>query len=106
MQDAEIAPSEEKPKEERKLSREQRRYQDRVNEDAGRVYEILARKFFQFFIENDPESDAVAQKAKEVVAKWRMYCGKNRLTEKAFTLMQAHCDLVIQQYKEAKNVEA
>lgn len=77
------APVKTEPPKQPTISRAQRRFNDRVEAVAQKTFDQLAEKFLEFFLANDPESDAVMEKAKEVVAKWKMICGKMRLNEKA-----------------------
>jgi len=82
-----------------KLTREQRRHFERIKKEVDFQYAKLASSFFDYFIDNDPESIDVLNKEKEVIRKWKMYCGKMRLNPEIFDAMKKHCDEVRKDYK-------
>lgn len=82
-----------------KLTREQRRMRDRINADANSTFVMLAEKFRVCFMENQPESEAVQLKRKEVNAKWRIYCKNRNLIPEAYTNVSTFCDSLFEQYK-------
>lgn len=83
---------------EEKLTREQRRMRDRVNEDANKTFILLAEKFRECFMENDPESEEVTAKQKEVNAKWRVYCKNRNLIPDAYNQVFEYCSNLRIQY--------
>lgn len=85
---------------EKPMSRQQRRYQERVKEDAVNTLNRLVAKFYEVFMENDPEAPEVAAKKKEVVAKWKMYCNQKQLLPAALTLCEENCNAIIKKYQE------
>lgn len=94
-------PAEEK-KQEKPLSREQRRIIDRVNREAHERLGSLVEHFFEFFMEHDPQSVEVEDKKKEVSAKWKMYVHNRRLSKEALNLCEEKCDELIAQYLQFK----
>lgn len=88
------------------LTRQQRREADRINKDAQDVYSRLAIQLYHFFMENNPESEEMAAKEKEILAKWKMYCSKRGLTDEAKGIIQQYIDQLHREYNEAKNDKA
>lgn len=74
---------------------------ERVEDEAKAVYSLLTEKFLACFMANDPESDEVTNKAKEVIAKWRVYCANKRLNDRAAGLMEKYCESISKQYEKA-----
>lgn len=90
---------------EKKLTREQRRHIERVNQEVTIAIEQQAEKFLKFFTTCDnPEGPEVAEKVKQMDAQWRTYCGRKRLMPKAFPLLKKYCESVIEQYQKEKAV--
>lgn len=96
----EIAGSEPAPKESKPLTRLQRRYKERVEKEAMAQLNSLVSKFYEFFMENDPESQLIQDKKKELSAKWRMYVSHKGLSLKALGLCDSNCQSIIDKYKE------
>lgn len=88
----------EEPKKERTLTREQRRFKERIEKEAMARLNALVEKFYEFFMENDPESEAVAAKKKELSAKWKMYVHDRRLNKDAAELFDGAAQKVINKY--------
>lgn len=89
-----------KPDAPKKLTREQLRYKERVEKAAMFQLNHFASKFYEFFMENDPESEEVAKKRKELSAKWKMYCHQKGLSKGALELLDSNCQRIIDEYKE------
>lgn len=83
----------------KKESREQRRLREGINEDANKTFVALAEKFRIFFMDNDPDGEEVKTKAKEVDAKWRVYCKNRGLIPEAYPQVSDFCKELIQEYK-------
>lgn len=79
---------------EKKLTREQRRYKERVEKEAMIQLNSFVSKFYEFFMETEPESPLIDAKKKELSAKWKM------LSEMALGLCEGNCDAIIEKYKE------
>lgn len=94
---------EDKKEPEKKLTREQRRHIERVNQEVTKAFEQQSEKFLQLFTTSDnPEGPEITEKLKQMDAQWRTYCGRKHLKAHAFTLLKRYCDGVIEQYKKEK----
>lgn len=90
--------------EQTKLSRQQRRIQERANIEIGNMHAKIAKEFFDFFMScDDPESEEVKSKMKHVDAKWRLFCKRADLLPKAYPLMREYMDKLIADYKAEKD---
>lgn len=96
----EVTGSDPSPKASKPLTRQQRRYKERVEQEAMIQLNSFVSKFYEFFMENDPESPEVEAKKKELSAKWKMYCHHKGLSQKALGLCDESCQTVINKYKE------
>lgn len=94
-QETEAKKSPEKP-----ITRAQRRYQERVQQDAMKVLNSLIQRFYEFFMDNDPESPEVETKKKECIAKWKMYCHTKKLLSQALPLCEENIQKLVDKYKE------
>lgn len=95
-------PEVEQPKEQ-KLNRQQRRIVERANDEANRMHARLVNQFAEFFIDNDPSSDAVIDKQADINAKWRMYCKNRNLLPEVFSLVDQSCNKFREQYLSERN---
>lgn len=86
-----------------KLSREQRRAMDRIRSEVDQMYDRLCAQFFDFFIDNDPESEAVEQKAKELSSKWKVFCHRKNIVKELHGAIENFCTATIKEYKKAKD---
>jgi hypothetical protein len=89
-------------KEQKPLTREQRRARERLNKEAGDMIARLVNQWYEFFLDNDPDSKEVQDKQKEVSAKWRMYCQRRHLKPEILPLIDKSIDKLIDEYKKAK----
>lgn len=96
----EITGSEPPPKSSKPLTREQRRYKERVEKDAMVQLNSFVSRFYEYFMENDPESPEIEAKRKELSAKWKMYCHHKGLSKAALELCDGNCQSIIDKYKE------
>lgn len=92
----------EPPKVEKKLTREQRRIMERVNREAHQQLSNLVNRFYESFMENDPDSDEVTERQKEVSTKWKMYCHHRQLKKEALSMCDDRCNELRVQYKAIK----
>lgn len=90
-------------KKEVKLNRRQQREVDRINKDAAETYARLSGIFYSVFMANDPDSDVVTTKEKELNAKWRMYCKRNQLIPASFDALSNYFKLLHTEYDETLN---
>lgn len=85
---------------EKQLTREQRRYKERIEKEAMLQLNTFVSKFYEFFMDNEPESPLIAEKRKELSAKWKMYCHNKGLSQAAFSLCDNNCQKIVDQYQE------
>lgn len=86
-----------------KPSRFQRRLMEKINDQVNETHNFLAEKFLNYIITcDDPESDLVQEKAKQVSLQWRLFCKTKNLKPEAFPLMDEFCNSVIDEYKQLK----
>lgn len=90
---------------EKPMNREQRRYMDRVNREAQGKLQMLVNRWYEFFMENDPEGDEVKDLQKEVSAKWKMYCAHRNIKPEFFTKVDEQCNGLRAQYLQIKNTQ-
>lgn len=72
---------------------------ERVQREANEVFNTLAKQFYDEFIGGDPEGYDVANMKKQVCAKWKMFCKREKLKEEALPLMQEFCENLEKEYK-------
>jgi chemotaxis regulatin CheY-phosphate phosphatase CheZ len=85
------------------LSRQQRRFIERIQEEARILHNQLCEKFIDFLVSSDnPEGEEVKEKAKQLSAQWKVFCHRKGMKEEAFGLIEKHCQHVIQEYLAAK----
>lgn len=92
-------------KAEPKLTRQQRRTIERANDEANAMHRRLVNQFGEFFMDNDPASEEVTEKQKEVNAKWRVYCKNRNLTPEVFGLVDLACNQIREQFNNELNGE-
>lgn len=94
---------EQPPKEEKKLTRAQRRYKERVVNEARQTYDRLTNRFTEFFLNHDdPEGPEVAEKMDQIIAQWKVQCDRLKLTPDARPMMEQALQGVVNRYLEAK----
>jgi hypothetical protein len=84
----------------KKLTREQLRRKERIEKEAMQQLNLFVSRFYEFFMENDPESPEIQAKKKELSAKWKMYVHHKGLSTKALGLCEGNCDSIIEKYNE------
>lgn len=94
--------TEESKQEKRPLTREQRRAVERVNKEASEIVQRLVNSWYDFFLDNDPDSEEVKAKQREVNAKWRMYCKRRNLKPQAHNVVNQSIAGLIEEYKKEK----
>lgn len=78
-----------------KLSRSQRRLNDRVNN----TYSELADKFMNSFMASDnPEGQEIIDLMDRLSRKWRVYCKQVNLKSEAFSVLDSYMSSVIKDY--------
>ncbi len=104
MQTVTTNPNGDEPKpKEKPLTREQRRFIERREQEAKALHERLCQQFLTFFTECDnPEGLEVKEKQASISARWKVYCAHKRLSHEAYALLDTFCDGIIKAYNEAK----
>lgn len=86
-----------------KLTRQQKRMVERANDEANAMHRRLVNQFAEVFIDGDPNSDEVADKQKEVNAKWRMFCKNRNLLPEVHSLVDLSCNKFREQFNNELN---
>lgn len=89
------------------LSRRQRRFRERLQDQVSEVSQYLGDMFLHFFsTAADPESKEVTDKMQQIDRQWRIFCQEKRLQPQAYPHMKEYMNSVVQNYlrmKEAHN---
>lgn len=85
-----------------KLTREQRRARERAGKEVSGIIDRLVTQWYEFFMDNDPDSDEVKQKGEEVSAKWKMYCRRRKLKPEALDIVGKTIAELMEEYKKEK----
>lgn len=85
-----------------KLTREQRRARERINKEVSDIIDRLVSQWYEVFMNNDPASDVVREKAEEVSAKWKMYCRRRGLKPQALDIVSKSIADLMEEYKKEK----
>lgn len=94
-----VAPEKDQPK----LSREQKRFQERIESEAKQMFNALANKFLNYFVTiDDPEGQAVQDKAKEMGAQWRIFCKAKSLAPEAYVMFDKYTERIMTDFLESK----
>lgn len=88
-----------------KLTREQKRIMERANAEANAMHKRLVNQFAETFMDNDPNGEDVADKQKEVNAKWRVFCKNRNLLPEVHTLVDLSCNKFREQFNNELNGE-
>lgn len=84
------------------LTRDQRRAHERLNQEVNDTLAQLVGLWYQFFLQNDPESNEVKNKKKEISAKWRVYCERRHLKAELKGLADKAIDQLMDEYKKTR----
>lgn len=86
---------------ENNITRNQKRHNERVSEEAKHVYTNLTAKFLEFFIYSDsPDEQKIVDKMDELSKKWRLYCKQKNLLPTIYPIVDQYMEGVIKQYSE------
>jgi hypothetical protein len=97
----------EQPKEEKPLSREQRRIKERIEIEAKNTFDLLSDRFLNFFINHDdPEGNEVTQKLAQISSQWKTYCTKRQLIPQAKVMIDDFAASVLSDYRDNKYPKA
>lgn len=95
---------EDKKEPEKKLTREQRRFMERLEKEARQTHANLSEKFFNFIVDSDdPEGQEVVDKMNQICALWKLYCSRKQLNKSAYNLLDQECQILIKLYLEKKS---
>lgn len=102
-----IAQEQEVKQSEQKLTREQRRFIERIEREAKEVHSTLANKFNDFFFTHDnPEGTEVLDKVAQLDTQWRLFCRRKQLNKEALPAMHDYCHALLNEYKEVKTEQS
>jgi hypothetical protein len=92
-----------KPETRPAMPRNQRRFIERVEKEARETHQRLSDKFLAIVVNSDnPESEEILEKAKQLNAQWRLFCHGKQLNKEANDLIKNFCEKVIETYKKLK----
>lgn len=90
--------------EEKKLSRAEQRYQERVKAEVESTYKTLTVRFLDYFTSSDdPEGQAVQDKARQIAAQWRLYCSRKKLIPTLYPIVDAYINDLMKEYLNEKD---
>lgn len=86
-----------------KLSRRQKRFRDRLNDQVSEVSQFLGDAFLNFFTTaSDPEGPAVVEKIDQIDRQWRIFCSQKRLQPSAYPHMRQYMESIVTTYIKMK----
>lgn len=92
-------------KEPHTLSREQKRFLEKIENEAKGIFQSLADKFLIEFVESDdPGGEGIKERANELNAQWCTYVKRRKLDPKALTALRAYMDDTFKEYEDSKDV--
>jgi len=83
----------------------QKLQRQRAEAQALLMLNKLVTQFYEFFMNNDPDSPLIAQEQTKIGAKWKMYCVQAKLNKSASGRFDEHCTTIKEKYKETLNAE-
>lgn len=91
------------PKEKKDLTRDQKRFLERIESEAKQTFQQLADKFLNLFMaSDDPEGEDITERGKQISAQWRTYVKKSKLDDKALPAIEQYISDVKAQYLQSK----
>jgi putative protein kinase ArgK-like GTPase of G3E family len=91
-------------KTEEKISRRERRFKERTQEQASEISSSLAETFLLYFsTTNDPEGEGVTKLMNQIDSQWRTFCSTKQLTPAAYPHMRQYMESVVKNYLATKN---
>lgn len=84
------------------LTARQRKAIEQANNQANQIVQRLVNSWYDFFLDNDPESEEVKAKHKEVSAKWKMYCKRRNLKAEVYNLVDESIKKLIEEYQKER----
>jgi hypothetical protein len=93
----------EKQANEKPLTRQQRRSQERLKEEVQSTFKTMCDKFLDFFVSHDePEGQEVIDKIKQMSTQWRLYCDRKKLIPTLYPVLDNYMDGLLQEYIQSK----
>jgi hypothetical protein len=87
----------------KQMTRQQRRFIQRIEQEAHQTLNNLAGKFLEFFTDSDdPEGQEVVDKMNQLSAQWKVYCHSKQLNKEALPMVENYCKAVCEEYIKAK----
>lgn len=100
----EVTKEEPEIKEPRTLNREQKRFLEKIENEAKGIFQSLADKFLIEFVEcDDPGGEQIKETANRLDAQWKVYVKRRKLDPKALTALRLYIDDTIKEYDNSKN---
>ncbi len=88
------------PKKEPPLTRQQIRFKERMESEAASQLNAFISRYYEFFMDNAPESEEVTKKRKELSAKWKMYCKRKNFMPSALPLFDTAAQKIVDQFND------
>lgn len=82
-----------------KETREERRWRERISNEARIAFSRLCAKYEDVFMENSPDDEVVMKFEREISTKWLLYCNRKGLNEEAKKLMTTFLKEYREEYK-------
>lgn len=90
----------EKPK---PLTRQQRRFQERIKEEVTDNYNEMSSRFLNFFtVAEDPEGKEVVDLMDQLSRQWRLYCDRRKLKTEFYVLLDDYMKSLLKEYLSMK----
>lgn len=81
-------------------SRQQRRFIERIEQEANMTFAALADKFLAYFSTCDnPLGQETKDKMTQINGQWRTYCTHRRLNIKAFSMATEYMDSLLKEFE-------
>lgn len=86
------------------LSRQQRRYKERIESEANQTYASITKKFFNYLVTHDnPTGQEVADRIEQISAQWKMYCRKMNLVKDVYDMFDKYANGLLEEYLKTKS---
>lgn len=86
------------------ISRRQRRFRERLQDQVSEVSQFLGDAFLNFFTTaSDPEGREVTEKMAQIDCQWRLFCQEKKLQSAAYPHMRQYMESIVNNYLKMKN---
>ncbi len=82
-----------------KAERRQLEYKNKVEAEAQSYLDKLLINYYNFFLEVDPEGEAIKRKQRELSAKWKMTAKRLNLKVESYNLFDKNSEMILDEYK-------